>query len=355
MAVIHAFAKWCEKEGVDWWSFPAREADRCLMRYRGTLVRAIKAGEIKPSVGAKRMSGVVRFYRWMAASGLISTDWPMWGDKQVGIRITDSFGFERTIQRATTNLSIPNRSRMGLRLEDGLIPVSVEERNAILAFAQKHASDELSWMLRLGFRTGMRVGTITSLRIGTLNRAVPDPLMRGWYRLSVGPGAHPSVATKFGVTGQIWIEGGDLRELKQYIYSTRRLQRQVLAATHDRDVVFLTRFGKPYSDQISDTSRAVNVEMGRLRKLGVASGLSALHGFHFHQSRVTFATELARLVMKHGTVSLAIQMVKEALLHADEKTTLLYIRFIEKNKIMSKSADDFTQAFLGLMAENTPA
>ena len=78
------------------------------------------------------------------------------------------------------------------------------------------------------------------------------------------------------------------------------------------------------------------------------NGVIAFRGFRFHQSRCTFATELARVAMKMGTVGMAVQLVKQALLHKSEKTTLTYIRFIEKTDAMSGMADAFTRDFLGL-------
>lgn len=349
MTSIHAYAKWLEKEDVNWWDFPAREADRCLVRYRGALIDARDGGELAPSTAQQRMAVVVRFYRWLWATRLISPEWPMWQDKQVGVRITDTFGFERTLMMTSTDLAIPNRKAIGDGLEDGLLPVSVANRNVILAFASSHASEELALMLRLGFRTGMRLGTITDLKIGSLERAVPDPSFPTWYRLAVGPGAHPPVHTKFGVTGQIWIEEGDLQMLKDYAFSSRRLKRQALAKPEYRENVFLTRFGGRYGAEGADMSRSLNVEIGRLRNKGVAAGHSVFRTFHFHQSRCTFATELARVAIRHGGVNVAIQLVKQALLHKNESTTIKYIRFVEKSAVMAEAADAFTQSFLGLL------
>lgn len=359
MTGLHAYAKWLESEDVKWWHFPIREEDRCLVRYRGSLVEALKGGQIAPSTASQRMAVTVRFYRWLSASRLLSPRWPMWQERQVGIRITDAFGFERTLKMPSTDLAIKNRARPGERLEDGLLPVSTTNRDAILAIAKEKASEELALMLRLGFRTGMRLGTITDLKIGTLERATPDPLLPGWYRLAVGPGARPPVHTKFGVTGQVWIESSDLQSLKDYFYSVRRLKRQAQANHNHRDLVFLSRFGTPYSSNDigfhANSSRAINVEMGRLRRAGVVAGVNVLHGFYFHQSRCTFATELARLVLRHGGVSMAIQMVKEALLHKDESTTLKYIKFVEKSAAMANVSDDFTHNFLGLCSGSSSA
>lgn len=352
MTSLHAYAKWLEAESLDWWHFPAKEAERCLVRYRGALIDARDAGQLAPSTVQNRMAVVVRFYRWLSANRLISPEWPMWRDRQIGVRITDSFGFERTLRMTSTDLAIPNRKPIGEGLEDGLLPVSAKDRDLILEFANENASEELALMLRLGFRTGMRFGTIADLKVKTIERAVPDPSFPGWHRLSVGPGGKPPVHTKFGVSGQVWIESSDLERLKIYAFSSRRLKRQAVASEPDRDCLFLTRFGGRYGTEGSDLSRSMNVELGRLRNEGVAQGIKAFRNFRFHQSRCTFATELARVAIRHGSVGIAIRLVKQALLHRSEASTLKYIQFVERTAAMADAADAFTQSFLGLVIQS---
>lgn len=349
MTALHNYAKWLEQEQIDWWHFPVREAERSLNRYRGALVGARDAGQLAPSTASSRMAATVRFYRWLAANHLLSPERPMWNERQVGIRLTDPFGFEHTLQVNSTDLAIPNRKAPGSTLEDGLLPVTADAAGSILAFAESEASEELALMLLLGFFTGMRLGTIADLKVNTIEAAVPDPTLRGWFRLAVGPGATAPVHTKFAKTGQIFIPGSVLDTLRLYMFSVRRLKRQTLASDHHRGVVFLNRFGKPYLDQsVSDTSRAINVEMGRLRNKGVAAGVHARHEFHFHRSRCTFATELARVAVRYLPLGDAIDLVRESLLHKDEATTLKYIKFAQKTIAMAEAADDFTEAMMGL-------
>lgn len=348
MKHIHAYAKWLEQENVAWWHFPEREADRCLVRYRGALMDSIRNGEIAASTAQQRMSAVIRFYRWLAASRLFSPEWPMWQERMIGIHLQDSFGFDRTIVTKTTDLAIPNRKAIGENLEDGLLPIASKNVGEILNFADENASQELALMLRLGFGTGMRFGTIADLKIKTVQSAVPDPWLPGYFLLAVGPGAHPAVHTKFGVTGQVWISSDDLQILKNYMFSPRRLKRQTQADTKHIGHVFLTRFGKPFGSEGSDSSRAINVELGRLRKAGLGEGITTFHKFHFHQSRCTYATELARVAIRHGSVGTAIELVMRALLHKHEATALKYIKFVEKTKAMSEMSDEFTRSFLGL-------
>lgn len=355
MTALHAYAKWLEVTEIDWWDFPSKKANRCLVRYRGALIDQRNEGKIAPSTASERMAAVIRFYRWLYGSGLLSPTWPMWKDRTFGVRLIDAVGFERTIVVNSTDLAITNRQAPGERLEDGLLPVSACDRDAILTFAKEHTSEEFFLLLTLGFFTGMRLGSLTDLKIQSLERAVPDPATPELYRLAIGLGADPPVHTKFGVTGQVWITRAHLDELLRYSYSLRRLKRQGKASSNDRDLVFLTSFGNPYGRRGSDKSSAINVEMHAFRKLGIMSGLTVLRDFHFHQTRCTFATELARLAIRVGGAINALSIVKEALLHKHESTSLKYIKFVEKTPAKIDAANAFTRDFLGLLNDREGA
>ena len=165
MVALHHYCNWLEHENVDWLEFPIRKKDRCIVRYRGALVDARENGALAPSTITERMNSVIRFYRWVLKMGLFSPESPLWVDRAVKVVYFDKVGFERSLLRTTTDVSIPNRSRPGERLEDGLLPVSSEDRDRILGLARSNASQELFLMLSLGFFTGMRLGTISDLKI----------------------------------------------------------------------------------------------------------------------------------------------------------------------------------------------
>lgn len=346
-AALHAYAQWLERTLIDWWDFPPRKADRCLVRYRGALIKAIEGGELAASTASARMRIVVAFYRWLLAKGLLSPMWPMWRERSIGIRLVDPVGFQRTIGVHTTDLAIPNRLRRKGNLEGGVTPISADMRDALLALARNHASQELHLMLTLGFFTGMRLGSICDLKIQTLLNAVPDAVAPGIMRLAIGPGANPRVATKFGVTGQVIIPAELLDNLRVYAYSVRRLHREALATPENRKLLFLTRFGRPYAERDSNKSASLNVEMLRLRRVGVEKGLQ-VNDFSFHQSRATFATAVAEIAIKMGGAINAVALVRELLLHKDEATSLRYIKFVEKTPIKAELANEFTRLFLGL-------
>lgn len=345
MSHLLAYAKWLESESMDWWHFPDRESERCLNRFRGALIQARNSGELAPSTTSQRMAAVIRFYKWAKNTGLISTEWPMWKDKLVGIKLTNQFGLEHTLKVASTNLAIPNRTVAGpIQLEDGLLPVAVKAMRDILSFADENASTELALMLRIGFFTGLRIGSITDLKVSTLQNAITVPEI-GIKTISVGPSACPPVETKFDASGSVPIPNELLEALLDYASSIRRLKRQALSPEADQDLLFLTRFGNNYK---GDSSSAINVEMSRLRKLGLKSGVKAFRGFYFHRTRATYATELMRVALDAMSVSDAIEFVKGSCLHKDESTTMKYVKFIETSKTMKEASDAFTEAFMGL-------
>jgi len=341
------YANFLECQQLHWFYFPTRRADRCLVRYRGHLIGLRDSGYMAPSVASSNMRTAIMLYRWVRSNGMLDADYPLWRDKQAYIKYFDAIGFERTLLRITTDLSIPNRKPPGLRLEDGLLPISPADREIVLQHAKQNTSEELYRMLAIGFFSGLRLGSICDLKVQTLKNASPDSKTPDLYLLNIGPGARPRVHTKFGVTGQAWIPKALLEDLLDYSCSLRRSKRQSLAAPEDKDLLFLTRSGKPYCERGSGKSVPVNEEMSRFRKSGANAGIKALKKFHFHQTRCTFATELATIALRSGDALNAIAIVKEALLHVHERTSLGYIKFVEQTPTKSAAANDYMKAFSG--------
>lgn len=342
MKHLASYAQWLEAEGVEWWHFPEKKSERCLFMFRKALIAARDAYEIAPSTASARMAAVLRFYRWARAAELISPGGSMWEDREVAVKTMSTFGLERTMRVISSELVIPNRKvKGGFHLEDGVLPVTEEGRREIQAFADVHASDELSLMLAIGFGSGLRLGSLCNLKITTLEHATSDPVT-GWRRMDVGPAARPPVATKLGVSGKVPIWDELRARALEYAASPRRLKRQAKAAPEHRGLLFLNRYGKPY------TQGAVTTEMCRLRAKALDAGVHVFRDFYFHRSRATFATLLMRVALKVLPVGEAVDLVREACLHASADTTMGYVKFIEQSKAMMESADAFTEAFLGV-------
>lgn len=348
---IHAYATWLENYQIDWSFFPVRKAERCLNRYRGFLIQERTENRLASSTVSYRMRIAIRLYRWFQEQGILDKNNIWWREHYVGIHTGNVAGFERTIYTVTTDLSIPNRRPPGSSLEDGLLPLSTKARDELLAYVKENGSEELFLILSTAFFTGMRLGTLSDLRIETLHQAVRDPNISHLYRLNVGPRATPPVATKFSVTGQIWMPAALLSALLDYAESSRRLKREIKASASNKNLLFLTRYGNPYAARGENKSPAINVELHALRRKATQSGLAYMSSFRFHQTRCTFATELAKIAIKAGGALNAIAVVRDALLHRDEATSMRYIRFIEQSDIKEEAANKFTKEFLGIFRD----
>lgn len=348
---LHKYAVWLEEKGLDWRHFPMLERDRVMIRWRKALIEARdKYGLLSPSTATQRMNATIHFYRYARANNFIGRDAPLWQERQVIHRFHDAVGFERTMLLASTDLAIPNRARHGLRLEDGLTPLTKEHRRQLLDFTgqEGNSSQEVHLMLQLGFYSGARIETITDLKKATLDYAAPDPEAPGLIWLAVGPGSTPHVATKFDVQGQILVPDWLFNALSAYVTDPRRLKREAIAPKENRDLVFLTRFGRRYADQESTAGTAIGRAMVDLRRAAVAAGLKFMRDFHFHMTRATFGTWLTSTLLEKGyDVKSVLTFVSHAMLHKDIETTLRYIKFVEQTPIKIEVANEFTEAFLG--------
>jgi integrase len=342
MEHLHKYANWLEQADppVDWRHFPQTRAERVLVRYRGDLVDARDADALKPSTTSARMNAVIRFYRFAAVRNFISRDAPKWVDRQVVLPYFDTAGFQRTLTRITTDVSIPNRVRSGLRLEDGLLPLTQEHKMDLLEFAHHNASQELYLMLMTGFYIGARVGTIITLRTTSLDNALRDPALKGMWLVKAGPGT--GIATKFDVSGDLMIPDQLMTHLRAYVTSRRHLDRVIKADDTDKTLVFLTRFNAPYK------VASVDREMVDLRRAGQAAGLKFLQKFKFHQARSTYGTWLMKLCLEVSSVKAAIEFVKQAMFHKHEATTFGYVSFIEKTHVSISIEKAFAESFMGL-------
>ena len=338
MGHLHKYASWLEEQQMDWRHFPARKSDRVLVRFRGALITARDTGQISPSTTTARMRAVIQFYRHCDSHNFVSRDAPKWNDKLVNVRYFDSVGFERAIQRLSTDISIPNRARPGFTLENGLLPITADHQGQLLRFTSEKVSEELHLMLVTGFFTGARIGTITTLRVESLDNATPDLSVPGMWNIAVGPGT--KVSTKFDVKGMLLVSDQLLQDLRQYAYSTRRVKREEKAAKEHKPLLFLTRFSKPYQPN------SVSREMVDLRRKATKADLKFMGKFHFHQTRATFGTWLMSIALSVASVKAAIEFVRNAMLHKHESTTMRYVTFLEHTKAKIEVANAFSEAFI---------
>lgn len=78
---LHAYAAWLENNNIDWKHFPEMRSERCLILFRGDLIKKRNSLELRPSTVTHRMRSIIKFYRWVKEKNLIDIDFPMWKDK----------------------------------------------------------------------------------------------------------------------------------------------------------------------------------------------------------------------------------------------------------------------------------
>nr|WP_307729932.1 tyrosine-type recombinase/integrase [Massilia phyllostachyos] len=344
MKHLVAYASWLEEAKLEWWHFPIRKQDRAVLRYRGDLIAQRDRGSLAPSTTRSRMAAVIQFYRHAKIYGFVQRHSPLWIDRSVVVRHFDAAGFERTFVTTSSDLSIPNLSRVGLRLEDGLTPIRNDDIKKLLELTKEQGPKEIHLMLLLGILSGARIQTITTLHIKNIENAYADVQTPNIYRIRVGPGT--GVETKFDVSGEILVPKFLIDELKAYAYSMQRLRRQAIAEKVNRSFLFLTNRGNPYK------SGTITRLMTDLRRLASNAGLRFMNSFKFHQTRATFGTWLMGVALKATSAKAAVSFVRDAMLHKDEKTTFLYVRFLEREPLKAEVSNQFSAIFSGLVGRD---
>lgn len=343
-----AYADWLERAGTHWWQCHARDDQRPLNRYRGHLVSSYEQGVIAPTLASRRMATLKTFYRWLLTEQILSPGFPLWSERKVRIAYEDAFGFRRHIEAVQTSLDIKATKRVGeVSLEEGLQPVSLEVRDAILDLAHRRFSHELFLMLSLGFWSGLRIGSICDLKIQTIENVVSIHKCPALKHINIGPRANPPVKMKLGQSSDGIVVPTQLHEqLLDYSVSLARGQRVALAKPEHKHLLFLTKFGNPYGGSGPDRSPTVNAEMSRLKRMAREEGLN-IDDFTFHWSRATFATMWARAARANGNLHEFMPTLKRMLAHKHDRTTERYIRWVEKEEVRATVMDEFTRTMFG--------
>lgn len=351
MSHLHKYAEWLElTDSPDWRHFPMNRADRVIVKWRKYLIDCRdKYAVLAPTTTTARMNACISFYRHCSISGFIGRDAPKWKDIPVVIKYHDAVGFERSLSRVTTDVSIKCRVAKRTTVEDGLLPITGTHMVQLLEFATLNSSPELLLMLKLGFFTGARVQTICGLNVGNLERAVPDTDVPGLWRIAVGPGSKPHVETKFDVSGNLLVPEQLLNELKTYAFSTRRMKREAVSTKKNKGLVFITSRGNPYERKDeAKRSSALNSQMVVLRRAASSMGLKFMLSFYFHQTRATYGTQVMTILLPLGNLQASLEFLRDAMFHKDVATTMTYVKFIEQTKGKLEVANAFTAAFFGL-------
>lgn len=345
---VLAYADWLEDSDMHWWQCHPLDDQRPLNLYRGHLVRSYEQGVIAPTLASRRMTTLKAFYRWLLKEEILSPGFPLWSERNVRVAYEDAFGFRRHIETVQTSLDIKATKRADeAPLEEGLQPVSLEVRDAILELAHRRFSHELFLMLSLGFWSGLRLGTVCDLKIQTIENAVAIQECPQLKHISVGPLANPPVKMKLDQSSDgIVVPTQLLEQLFDYSISLTRGKRVALAKPEHKHMLFLTKFGNPYSGSGPDRSPTVNAEMSRIKRTAREEGLN-IDDFKFHWSRATFATMWAKVARTNGHLHEFMPTLKRMLAHKHDRATERYICWAEKEEVRAAVMDEFTRTMFG--------
>lgn len=335
------YADWLEKSGLHWLHFPKKKSERCLFKFRGYLIEQRDEGLLASSTTSQVMNAVTAFYCWASVNKYTTERSSLFDEKSKAISFFDKVGFRRTMSVVSSELSIPNRSRTGVRLEDGLTPISQASSLVLMNHLANQGNYELYLMAKVALQTGCRHETITTLNIRAIQAAYPDHSLRNIMRVKVGPGT--GVDTKFDVSGEVYFPSALIRELIDYYNSAEAILRRSKAHISLQKNIFITSHGNRY------TSQTFGTLMHRLKHELIEHGYSEFGRFKFHQLRATFGTMLMRSILKTNQMSSlnAIEFVQDAMLHKQASTTWKYIKFIEREPVEEQFLEILWSMFTG--------
>lgn len=351
MMHLHAYARFLEDKNLDWRYFPRMKSESVLFKFRQYLIGLRDAAVIAPSTAHTRMNAVVNFYRFSQTQDWVSNE--LWEDKIVKMKFVTSIGFLRTMSATTTDLSIPYRQRNSNDfVEEGLTPLSYgvnkEKPNdrafwgekEILLDAASRGNPHLYLMLQVSFITGARSETVRTINITQLYNASLGS--DGFYRLNCGPGT--GIKTKFQVNGQLQLPASLYNILCQYSESDIRAIRSNRASDVDKDYLFLTKSGKPYSKD------SLNKLVQELRDKMVENGYPQFNNFHFHVCRATAITQRTDIAISVFGLNNAtgIDDVRAFAFHKDEATTWKYFKYVSNRPKRITAGNKYVEEMFGI-------
>lgn len=338
MTHLKAFVDFLAEQKLSWLHFPRNQFDNVLFRFRQYLINKREIGTISPSTANARMNVIVNFYRYAQVKKMV--EGTLWKEKEVKISYFTSIGFKRTMSAKSTYLSIPYRPRVdSCQLEDGLVPLSQEDKKTLLNVAM-NGNFHLYLMLQTGFITGARNETVRTLNKTQLFNASVSA--DGYYRVRVGPGT--GIKTKFNTSGYLQIPQQFYNVLCEFANSDMRAVRSLKASDSDKDLLFLTVRGNPFRED------SINKLMFDLRDSLILEGYSQFTNFHFHQTRATAITERVLIAIDvYGFKDFrGIDDVRIFALHKDETTTWKYFKYVEQQPKRQEAGNKFIDCMFGV-------
>lgn len=336
---------------INWIEFPKNKLLRPTYRFRAQLGLQINAGEIAASTARRRMSSVIRFYRWLRAEQVLMPDNTPWIETDKYIEVIDARGMKGAIKVQTTDLrvSIPKQSDpFADSINDGgrLRPLPQHEQRWLLDALIEHGHTELTLIHLFALVTGARIQTILTFKVGSiLARHLVSPFSED-VRIPVGPGT--GIDTKGDKQMTLLIPVWFYEKLATYAHSKRAAKRRERAKGGDTlgQYLFLSARGVPLYESKADAAIYDDTNVLRHSKRGqairqlitdyikpiVRKAHAPQFHYQFHDLRATYGMNLTDEQLKkvaRGEITLheAREFVKSCMGHASASTTDLYLEY----------------------------
>jgi len=257
---LAAYKAFLDELALEWDDFSAVEKyARPTYLYRNHLHAQLNAGELKKSTASRRMSTVIRFYRFLMRNSrmrFLPANDP-WVERNVGIEYLDGKGFKQVAMVTTTDVSIKAtkyEDAWDETINDGgkLRPLPVSEQKAVVAALKELGNIEYALMHYIALLTGAREMTVLTLRVGDVMR--PSEQVPQWpHKIRCGPGT--GIDTKGDVVNVYLSMPRVLYEqLHAYAVSERAKRRRAKTGRGEdpSNYLFLTQRGQPYYESKED-------------------------------------------------------------------------------------------------------
>ena len=378
---LAAYKAYLDELALEWADFSAVDKYiRPTYLYFTRLRNQINDRELAPSTAKRRMSTVIRFYRFLLTDsrlGFEPANAP-WVERGAAIRYLDSKGFRQVAEVVTTDVSIKIPRRQDAwegTIDDGgkLRPLSMEEQKVLIVTLKQLDNIEYSLMHWVALLSGARAMTVLTLRVRDFERP-PEEIAQWPHKLRCGPGT--GIDTKRDVSGVYLMICSELYNmLHTYTVSARaRARRSKSMLGEDAlNYVFLTRQGQPYYESKEDrnavrhssTPLRRSALTGRpLRKFIESELIPAVRRtlpnfkYSFHDLRATFGMNWVDDFTRADAMSLgssyvwAVEQLRKLMWHKSVQTTERYLGYREHMRHLERAQQGWSTHLLELLTRS---
>lgn len=358
---LAAYLRFIEEYEIDWLNFPSQKLHRPTYRFNGHLKHLVQSQEIKASTAKRRMSAVIRFYRWLMEEKIFVPEYPPWKESDRYIEFKGHYGESAIKKVTTTDVSIHVTKQDDPYdgcIDDGgkLRPLPQHEQEWLMDALITLGNTEMTLIHLFGLLTGARIQTILTFLVRDVlkNHGGNPP---GFLRYPVGPGT--GIDTKNDKKLVLHIPVWLYEMLHTYASSERAKIRRLRAIGGDTEdqYLFLSIRGAPLYTSKQDESLGESNEL-RHKKCGqgvrqymtdyiipfIRKKYDSRFHYQFHDTRATYGMNLVdtRFILiekKESTLKEVLDFVQARMGHASPATTERYLNYRSRLKMVHAVQD----------------